>query len=368
MSAFESLKDPVLDSSCYYVGDPQWSKSQEDKEKSCTIEKIIQATKDYLSDTRGGAKHLSESIATAVVMELLSNNENKIAQFPIQYLMVCVAGSSQLFSTPRSLHKKTVRSVLEKPYQQKPDKSKQRIIRIRFLDELHKICKLSAKEQSASWKCFLRIHGSTILMSEEAELWRTVIYTDKHDPYHPSVDIPPIELSLLCNDCLQDCLPIQPERLYGYRGGSVLHLGGYATFLQQYPDALNICAQRIRQRPEGWGGIQKKYLKLWSAIPCNLSGINALFKQCCEKVNWDRILNASQDKMRDFCQSLHENEVDEKQIASDIEELKILIIETSLRTVLAEQARAVLANKVEEAWNNGSDFKFQVNYRASKKH
>lgn len=365
LSAFESLKDPVLDSTCYFEENVQGFKSQE--EKGRTIEKIIQVTKDYLSGTRGGANRFSESIANAVVMEMLSNNENKIAQFPIQYLMVCVASSSQLFSIHRSLHKKTVRNALEKPYQQKPDKSIQRIIRIRFLDELHKICKLKKDDQSANWKCFLHIHGSEILSFEEADLWRTIIYGDKYNFYHPSVDIPPIELSLLCSEYLQTCLQIQPEYMYGYQGGSVLHQGGFAQFLREYPDVLADCVERIKQRPERWEKNQKRYLKLWSAIPCDLSEIKDLCKQGCKLIRWGTIPNASKEEMRDFCQLLHKNKVGEKQIASDIEELKMLIVEAALRTVLTEQARIILARKIEKAWNKGADFKFQVIYWASKK-
>ena len=355
MSAFQSLPSLLVDSAYCFA---------EEQKKSVPVGEIIKATKDYLLNTRGGAEHVSESLANTVVIETISSSGNTIAEFPILYLMVCVAGTSQLFSTPRVLTTQAFLDVLKSPYYQKPARWRQRIHRIDVLHKLHELCGLDRNQRSVSWQCFLQIHGSVIESAEEADLWRMIIYggAKKIDFDNPEEDIPPIELSLLCSDCLQTCLPIQPERLYGYQGGSVLDMGGVALFLWKYADVLPACVQRIKQRPERWKNIQKQYLKQWSMVPCNLLEIKEQCRQGSALIRWGTIPNASQEELRGFCQSLHKGDVDEKRIASDTEELKMLLTEAALRVVVNEQARQVLADIIEEVWSKDSDFKFRVSF------
>ena len=185
--AFQALPSPVVDSTCYFA---------EEQKTSIPVAEIIKATKGYLLNTRGGAEHFSEDLANTVVIETVSSSSDNMAQFPIRYLMICVAGTSQLFSTPRVLTVQTLTDVLESPYYQKPTKWKQRICRISFLHQLHEICRLKKEERSASWKCFLQMHGSVIQSSEEADLWRKVIYGDEHDFHNPKEEIPPVVTEL----------------------------------------------------------------------------------------------------------------------------------------------------------------------------
>ena len=348
------LPDPIVD----LMG------TSDKKMQICVPEgKIAEATREYLSFTRGGAKHFDVDLAQEVIRQTTVVAGNKIDCLPMLYLMVCVTGSSQLFATSRSVKKRAIQAMLKRPYHRKPAEWQQRIWRIDFLNNLHELCGLDRNQRAVSWQCFLQIHGSDIQSSEEADLWWKVIYGDKNDFNHSEEDIPPIELSLLCSEFLQTCLPIQPEYMYGYQGGSILHLGGFARFLQKYPDVLPDCIQRIKQRPERWEKIQKNYLKQWSMIPCDLLEVK---NQCCQGsklIRWGTISNASQEELSRFCQSLHkDNEADEKQIASDVEELKMLLTEMALRTVLTDRARQVLADKIEKAWSKDSNFKFRVSF------
>lgn len=349
------LPDPIVD----LIGTSS-KKSQIDVKE----DKIAEDTREYLSFTRGGAKHFDVDLAKEAVRQTAVAADNKIECFPMLYLMVCVAGSSQLFETCRSLGKESLQGAFEIPYHQKPARWRQRIHRIDFLHKLHKLCELDRDQRSASWQWFLQIHGSAIESAEEADLWRMIIYDDNEgiDFDNPKEDISPIELSLLCNDCLQTCLPIQLEYLFGYQGGSVLHMGGFAQFLQKYPDVLPACVQRIKQRPDRWKDIQKQYLKQWSMIPCDLLEIKEQCRQGCELIRWGTLPNISREDIYEFFKSLPKNKVGKKRIMSDIEELKILLIESALRITLNEQARGVLAHKIEETWNKDSDFEIRVSF------
>lgn len=331
-------------------------------------EKIAEATREYLTYTRGGAEHFDIELAKEVVRQTAAAVGGKVACFPMLYLMVCVAGSSQLFATTRRVEQKMVLTAFKAPYYQKPAMWQQRILRIKFLYKLHELCSLDRKQRAASWESFLGIHGSEICSSEESALWRKVIWGGKQMLDDPVEDIPFIRLSLLCTDCLQSCLLLRPEQLFGYRSVSPLRRSGFAQFLREYPDALPAIVEKVSRQPKRWGDVQEQYLKLWSAIPCNLEEICELLRQGCGMIRWGLIPNASQEELSRFCQSLHkDNKADEKQIASDVEELKMLLTEMALRTVLTDRARQVLADKIEEAWSKDNDFKFRVSFSKKSK-
>ena len=123
---------------------------------------------------------------------------------------------------------------------------------------------------------------------------------------------------------------------------------------------LPVIVEKVRLKPERWGDVQEQYLKLWSAIPCNLEEICELLRRGCGMIRWGWIPNASQEELHGFCKSLRGSESNEARIAADIEELKVLLTEMALRTVLTDRARQVLADKIEEAWSKDSNFKFRV--------
>lgn len=301
------------------------------------ISEISIATTKYLKRTRSGAEHIDGEQVKRIVAQV-SEQIDDMSLFPMAYLMVCVAGTSKLFSSNMSIKGETIAGVCERPYHQKPTVQKQRIARIRFLRELIRCCDLKEEGQKKSWELFFRIHGERILSIEEEQLWMEL--TQKESKKWARINIPEIELQLLRAEYLKDCFPVFPEYLLSYRGGSVLQRGGFAAFLDRHPDVLKECVRRIQNQKMSWKDIRKRYLDCWGALSYDLMELREVCLQASKHINLAQVLRKYAVDIQVIVDGMDaKNSVSEY---VDMDELRQLLIELAIRKTLAEDAQAQL--------------------------
>ena len=167
-----------------------------------------------------------------------------------------------------------------------PIPSKEKLRRISFLHELNRACDLGMEDRAKNWNLFLGVHGTQILSKGEFALWWEIIYGGQVHG-EAKEDIPAIELTLLCVDSLKNCLPDGLESLYCYRSASFMHQGGFAEFLKQYPNVLDACVRRLRQKD--WAEYRRRYLREWAKLECDQEAIRELCAERANSIRWGGI-------------------------------------------------------------------------------
>lgn len=340
------------------VGFGYWNSKEYAKGTEQVVGLICERTKQYFENTRSGAKNFNDSRTRSIIKDLyLAEDGSRL--FPFRYMMICIAGTSRFFSSERTMQRETIAATIKNPYRKKPSKAKQRISRIRFLNDLNKISGLDRAVRSNNWKLFLQVHGSVIESPEEADLWREIVYGGTICKENLQEDIPPIELALLSDTLLRDCLPIQEQFLYCYQGGTYIQEGGYAKFLVEFSDVLEECVKRLRRSTKKRNSPEKEYLKLWSGISCDVKQVKDLCMRTSSCIHWETIQGASRQALSSFllkASCCGGSAVEDSKIDEEIENLRNLLIETSFRKILATDATKVLRKNAEKVFNKNSKF------------
>ncbi len=354
-SAFFNLFEFSVDSS---VSKLSKIKMQEGMSTLCKL------TKTYLSNSGHNVQNFNEEYAQCVIRSVYHtgseqlSHKDRIKTFPFRYMMVCIAGTSRLYSSAVTITEEDISAVIKKPYFAKPSNKTQRIERIRFLNKLNQICCLDREDKSKNWKYFLQVHGAAIESPAEWDLWKEIIYgygrDDEKETYE---DIPPIELTLLCSEFLRSCLPVQYQFLYCYEGGQYPHLGGFAKFLHKYSEGLRCCIQRIKTNNKKWDDPVKAYMKYGSAHTYDIMSIQKLCEKISNKIRWKSIPGASESDLRDFCRKAHsdDNSADQA-ITKEVANMRILLVEAAFRHILAENAEKLLRKHIIDVFNSNRDF------------
>lgn len=315
------------------------------------FESICSITKDFLqleSDISGGVEN---------ILDCIEQSGSDISEFPFHYLMVVATGGNALFSGARILSGGTVLNTCKSLQNSGMNLEEQRIKRIECLRQLNQICDLDRATRSKNWNLFLTVHGTEIRSRGEVELWRSILYgeTSENTKKEPQEDIPVIELTLLCLDCLRNCLPDEMETLYCYSIGSNMHQGGFAKFLEQYPKILNDYTMRLQRKDIA--AERKKYLEEWAKPDCNLTVIQKLCRDRAVRTRWD---NDLKQKLEFFCLSLYQKNNVSKDveqlknlISENVQELKDLLIEAAFRRALNDEASTRLATQIEKLLSRG---------------
>lgn len=289
--------------------------------------------------------------------------------FPFHYLMVAVTDQVRLTSIPETVGSGRILTTCTSPYKLEHLKSEQRIKRIRLLHELNIACGLNREARSKNWNLFLRVHGTRIESRKEFDLWKDIIYPESGE--EAEENIPVIELTLLCLDCLETCLSNQMETLYCYHNGSPLHQGRFLEFIEQNPDILKACVKRVAQKD--WDKYKQKYLREWGKLECDPDVIRTLCSERADLIRWGGISAGLNEKLKDFCSIVHaatieeletdmksENNIHElkkisqqlkiitQRIEGNIQELKLLLVEAAFRTILKQEAICILAGQAEK--------------------
>ncbi len=335
-------------------------------EKSGLLAKVFDATKNYFGTEDCKMENVSDIIDCITDLP-----DVDLALFPFHYLMVCVTGTARLFSTEMTVYGRRVLDICCSPYFKSKPEAVQRVDRIRFLNELNHIWNVDRKNKSRNWNLFLRIHGTQMESPQEVGLWREILYsksTSADGPMSTQEDIPVIQLSLLCMDYLQSCVPVDYKMLYCYRSCCVMHSGGFHRFLNRYPTVLNQCAERVQRKlpKQDWESCARRYLNEWARLECDIPAIQNLCRDAAKSIRWGGI-KVGQDKdrldqkMEEFCRSCHHQQnVPKDKIYRDVEELKSLLVEAALRMALKSQAENILAKQAEHNLNQNADFKIHL--------
>ncbi len=272
--------------------------------------------------------------------------------------MVVVAEEKRVSSAPEYLSGNKILSVCNSANQLMKENPKEKVRRISFLHELNAACNLSMEDRAKNWNLFLNVHGTQIQSKEEYELWWKIIYGEQASG-KAKEDIPVMELTLLCLDCLKECLPDSLETLYSYRPASFLHQGGFSKFLEQYPNVLKECVERIQQKD--WTKYRRRYLQEWARLECDQEAIRALCNVRAALIRWGSISKGLNREFEAFCRSGYTKKkletVTDKTIMENVQELKSLLVETSFRRILNREAAVVLAKQAEKWMNKASDYK-----------
>lgn len=311
------------------------------------FESICNATKEFLKSEEniaGGVENIIDCIGQSGVDAL---------EFPFHYLMVIAAGKSALFRGARTLNGTKVMSFCSAPYDSKLPEYEQRIRRISCLHQLNMVCELDREARSENWNLFLTVHGTKIESKAELEMWQEILYgkASENTKKEPIEDIPAIELTLLCLECLQNCLSEEIETLYCYTNGSFMHQGGFAEFLKRHPQALNVCVERV-QRKDVSADIQK-YQAEWAKLDYDSAAIQKLCRKRAERIRWGNDFN---QELEDFCRPFYQSEENttkepeqlEQRVSRSVQELKTLLVEAAFRKVLNHNAAKSLAAQAEK--------------------
>lgn len=326
-----------------------------DKETVCS-KQISRALTEFLGKPCGNDEALECMVKRA---ERTKNIDTDL--FPFHYLMVAVTDQDRLSSTPDTLGSGRILATCNSPYKSKffkPEKE-QKIKRIRLLHEVNIACKLSPEARSKNWNLFLRVHGTRIESKEEYDLWKDIIYPEGSD--EAKENIPVMELTLLCLDCLETCLPNQMETLYCYHSGSPLHQGYFLKFIEQNSNVLDACVKRVKQKD--WAKYKRKYLREWGKLECDPDAIWALCSERADLIRWGGISKGLNEKLMDFCSAAYSaigrKSMLPERIEESVQELKSLLVETAFRTILKQEAVAVLAEQAEKLLN-GDGYKISI--------
>lgn len=300
-----------------------------------SLKSIIIATKEFFEIE----VDISESVC--FVVRDVDDYSTK-ARFPFIYLMVCVAGTRQLFTSARAVEESQILMACRR--QSEKLNWKKRVNRIRFLHRLNLSRGLDLEERSRNWNLFLRVHGAKIESKAEFALWEAIISAKE--------DIPVIELTLLCSKYLHSCLPVEAETLYCYCSCSPLHLGGFSRFMDRHPEIMKVCRERVERKD--WAKYKRKYLEEWSRLECDPTAIQELCRSRSDLIRWGRL----NKELENFCRAEYQgNQVASDKIAERVQELKNLLVEISFREILRDEAAVILTQQAEKELSDGSDFK-----------
>lgn len=253
------------------------------------------------------------------------------------------------FSQGHNLSLERIEAFQSDIYRAKPSVKKQRLARIRFLHKLCDIYGLTNENKSQNWRIFLYYHGADFESEEEVDLWKDIISCHSGKQVNSEkINIPPIEFRILCRGLLSQCVPIQPETLFCYQGGSPLHMGGLAEFLTKYPSVLQTCTMRVVNSPD-WDQVLEQYLEYWSILEYDLEEIRAFCRSDISKWQWKRIPYASNAELKTFCKEMCEKlSIEWSPSYGFVEELKTLLVEAAIRNALAQKASSILYKQIEK--------------------
>lgn len=324
-------------------------------------QEIYQATIEYLTKMTkmSDAAISNDSLSRIVASWYYATKEEQT--FPFYYMVVCTAEKSRLFTSSEDIDHKIVANYLEKNvYMAKRSKAQQRVDRIRFMIKLIEILKLPPEGRTDNWKLYLKTHGACIDSVEEEELWMKIIQEDDKNS-KKGCEIPPIEIQILCRQCLEECLPIEPDRLYSYSAACPrLWKGGYANFFKTHEPTIKKCVTYLTNSRE-LSRKSQHYLKYWSATKVDLPMIRKFCDDMSKQIPWPTIERRSACNLKQFCCDLFATGTgNNAKIKKCVHDLKILITETAMRIVLANQARDILRENINNILN---DHKNLVNYK-----
>lgn len=325
---------------------------------------LCELTRAYLENAGYNVQKFSNEYAQCVIRSLYGTGRNrlshgdKVKTFPFRYMMICIAGTSKLFSSERTITGEDISAIIRKPYLAKPSDKEQRIQRVRFLNELNRICCPDREDRSKNWKYFLQVHGTAIQSQQELNLWKEILYGDNANYTEEAhEDIPPIELALLCIEFLSSCLPVQYQCLYCYAGGRYTHAGGFVKFLREHPDGLQCCIQRIKASNKKWGNPVTEYMKYWAGAVYDAKKIQHLCEKISGMIRWKSVPGSSEGELQNFCREAHLHDSDaEEAIAAETANIRVLLVEAAFRHILAENAENLLRKHIIEVFGGQQKF------------
>lgn len=306
------------------------------------IAAIQDATKRFLRTTRSKRTMAEEEEARMVsLITQVYATTKKDQTFPFYYLLLCVSGTGRIFAKTQWISYENVKSFIEYPYREKPDKKTQRISRMQFLMDLMDALKLQSEDCEKNWRLLLRLHVAVAESEETAAI----------------VDEPSTWVNAVYKQYLTDCLPVEEWTLYSYPSAHKLTLGGYSRFLKDNRTVVDTCVMQILDDPE-WNGVIETYLDYWSAPILDPQDARKLCKDAAAIIFWDEwdvgLWNFSKElyTAKKLQPEQHEQtgqpKRPERDVTTDVEVLKSLIVETAIRTILTDQARDVLRGKLAE--------------------
>lgn len=140
-------------------------------------------------------------------------------------------------------------------------------------------------------------------------------------------------------DCLDQCMNTEPQHLSGYCVGSLLHKGGFAKFLNQYPMTVPKIVERVEASDE-LQKLQKDYQKKDSMPVYRLDKIKQMFTD--EVLQSFRFTGISIQETDAFFSALAGKPLTKRQLEKNRNELKALLAELSFREYYIQEARKVL--------------------------
>lgn len=331
--------------------------------------KIYQATLDYLKTMRSIANISEDAVKQIVALWYHASREEQT--FPFCYMAVCTAKGSRLFTSSEEVDEKDVEGYLEAKdnhYRERPSRAQKRVDRIRFMKELIKIARLPTAVSAKNWRLFLQVYGACVSSVEEENLWQEIIRGDAEESGE-ECEIPPVEAQILCRRYLKECLPIEPERLFSYKAADLrLCQGGYAKFYRMHIAAIEECAKYLASKK--LTDEAKEYLEsYWAETKVDVSGAREFCRKVSRQFYWPPIEEKSQCSLYQFCRNLFPTEKGNiTKIRRCVGDLKILITETAMRTVLTDQARSALRDSIKQELNSDKDaVDFQIEIPADLK-
>lgn len=140
-------------------------------------------------------------------------------------------------------------------------------------------------------------------------------------------------------DDLEQCMDPEPQHLSGYRFGSLLHKGGFARFLNQYPMMVPNVIKRVESSDE-LQKLQGYYQKKDSLPVYRLDKIKQMFTD--EVLQSFRLTGISTEETDTFFSTLAGKSLTKRELETNRNELKSLLAELSFREYYIQKARKVL--------------------------
>ena len=312
------------------------------------IQKVIEVTRHYYDElTKGGSNKIKDCLVRAVIINVAKfcelnvigdhNNEPYII-FPFVYLTFCIF-CKETFSRRTTVDYDLLNDKFNKSdslYNQRPSRARQRLARIRLLNQLNQICSLSSKSSEMNWELFLNLHGSEILSDEEGMLWDEII-----ERLPNSTPLQLMKLRRTISSCLENCLPLYPEDLFCYRCFSQTSLGGgFFSYIEQYPETVQKLQAAISQS-EYWEKKEEEYFKRFFQYDYDIDEIYTWFSEKIGRAvfDWNSIPHASDMELQQFFENIRYRPRYNGNTNDDITEMRSLLVEYTLRKNAAERIK-----------------------------
>ena len=347
---------------------PRASEKQEQRlldEDDAFCDRLYAATSSYFAEVR----YRKEQAGRIPVRELVIEASKLIAKdlrnqgteelTPFLFVMQCVV-QKLYFMTGLGYQAWRLSDVRRTPvssYHISPSIRRQRLARIRFLDNLINIFHLRDDAALDNWKLFLEVHGNRIMSEEESRLWSEVTARVP--------GITPIELQLMGRVCLQNCLPARVEELACYRNASPLHLGGFFRYLKENPNVVPAIARMIPKSSGYWQEKENEYFTELFRYDYDLESVRELCLTLSRRavIKWEKVPGATEAEQRAFCMSLR-NTPDDEKTTHDMQELRSLLIEYAIIEDVGSRARLLLEQAFARIYNpNGDAFGMSISRR-----